>query len=262
MLQETRSGSGEGSDPQERGCEAQGSADEAHQEHRDVEAVRERYDIDGRSFISGERLFFTGWYNLGVSEAPGQFLSRAGQKLDAALDAFGLDVAGLICADFGCNVGGFTDCLLQRGAGKVYAVDTGYGELAWKLRKDSRVVVMERTNALYTDPPQPVDLVTIDVGWTPQELIVPPALQWIGSAGRIVSLLKPHYELSKRGARKGNRRIPDSQAREVCLEVSEKLANSGCCIQAEMRSVLRGKGGNLEFFLLLSVSARGDGRDN
>lgn len=81
------------------------------------------------------------------------FVSRAGEKLAAALDAFELNVAGSICADFGCNVGGFTDCLLQRAAGKVYAVDTGYGTLAWKLRKCARVVVMERTNALRCPPP-------------------------------------------------------------------------------------------------------------
>ncbi|TFG88259.1 MAG: TlyA family RNA methyltransferase, partial [Gemmatimonadales bacterium] len=132
------------------------------------------------------------------------FVSRAGRKLAAALDAFGLDVAGAICADFGCNVGGFTDCLLRRRAARVYAVDTGYGALAWTLRTSDRVVVMERTNALHCPVPEPVDLVTIDVGWTPQSRIVPAAMRWLKPAGggRIVSLLKPHYELGREaGAR-------------------------------------------------------------
>src|SRR4051812_11330036 len=98
----------------------------------------------------------------------GTFISRAGQKLDHALTAFGVGVGGLVCADLGSNTGGFVDCLLQRGASRVYAVDTGYGVLDWKLRKDPRVVVMERTNAMHVRLPEPVDLVTIDVAWTRQ----------------------------------------------------------------------------------------------
>lgn len=101
-----------------------------------------------------------------MSSSDRQFASRSGHKLAAALDAFSIDPSGLICADLGCNVGGFTDCLLQRGAAKVYAVDTGYGTLAWKLRDP--VVVMERTNAMHVVLPETVDLVTIDVAWTPQ----------------------------------------------------------------------------------------------
>src|SRR5882724_12381661 len=100
-----------------------------------------------------------------------RFVSRAGEKLDHALGTFGLDVTGFTCADFGANAGGFTDCMLQRGAGKVYAVDTGYGALEWKLRKDARVVVMERTNAMHVDLPEKVDLVAVDVAWTKQRFI-------------------------------------------------------------------------------------------
>src|SRR5271163_2045641 len=96
------------------------------------------------------------------------FASRAGLKLDHALDAFELDVTGLVCADLGCSTGGFVDCLLQRGAAKVYAIDTGYGVLDWKLRKDQRVVVMERTNAMHATLPEPAALLTIDVAWTRQ----------------------------------------------------------------------------------------------
>src|SRR5881409_1013295 len=103
------------------------------------------------------------------------FVSRAGQKLDHALSHFAIDVAGLFCADLGCNAGGFTDCLLQRGAAKVYAIDTGYGALEWKLRRDGRVVVMERTNAIHATLPEPVQIVTIDVAWTRQRIILPAA---------------------------------------------------------------------------------------
>src|SRR5437762_12897685 len=103
------------------------------------------------------------------------FVSRAGQKLEHALTSFAIDVKGLTCADLGCSTGGFTDCLLQRGAAKVYAVDTGYGVLDWKLRKDARVVVMERTNAMHVMLPEPVDLVTIDVAGTRPRLILPDA---------------------------------------------------------------------------------------
>src|SRR5690349_10406174 len=122
------------------------------------------------------------------------FVSRAGLKLDHALAVFGIDVADLICCDFGSNTGGFVDCLLQRGAAKVYAVDTGYGVLEWKLRKDPRVVVMERTNAMHVTLPEPVALVTIDVAWTKQRNILPSARRILTPAGRVVTLIKPHYE--------------------------------------------------------------------
>src|SRR5256885_13294789 len=109
------------------------------------------------------------------------FVSRAGQKLEHSLDVVRIDVAGLICADLGCSTGGFTDCLLQRGAAKVFAVDTGYGVLDWKLRKDPRVVVMERTNAMHVELPEPVQLVTIDVAWTKQRHILPSAKRLLKS---------------------------------------------------------------------------------
>jgi 23S rRNA (cytidine1920-2'-O)/16S rRNA (cytidine1409-2'-O)-methyltransferase len=133
---------------------------------------------------------------------PSTFVSRAGLKLDHALREFKVDVTDLVCADFGCNIGGFTDCLLQRGAARVYAIDTGYGTLAYKLRTDPRVIVLERTNALHAEPPKiddgsggGVDLVTIDLAWTPQRFAIPAALKWLNAKGRIITLVKPHYEL-------------------------------------------------------------------
>lgn len=186
-----------------------------------------------------------------MSAPAANFASRAGLKLQAALDAFRIDVTGCVCADFGANVGGFTDCLLQRGAAKVFALDTGYGELAWKLRRDQRVVVLERTNALHAPPPQPVDLVVCDVAWTPQERIVPAAAAWLRPAGArgIVSLLKPHYELAKLQGRKPHAALDDARSDAVCLEVCQRLVRTGLAPRAAMRSVLRGKGGNCEYLL-------------
>ncbi len=215
-----------------------------------------------------------------VDPAKRRFVSRAGEKLDFALDAFELDVSGMVCADFGCNVGGFTDCLLQRGARSVYAVDTGYGELAWTLRKDERVTVMERTNALYCDPPEGgVDLVTIDVAWTPQELSVPAAFKWLRpSRGDeepwpgpcVVSLLKPHYEQQKlqqlqknlRG-RKGGRKpiglLSDEKVHDICAKICQRLSSRGAEVLAIMRSPLRGKGGNAELLMLIVPRAAYNG---
>lgn len=126
-----------------------------------------------------------------------RFVGRGGQKLLHALTTFAISPSGLTCADLGCNVGGFTDCLLQLGAARIFAVDTGYGTLAWKLRQDSRVVVMERTNALHAAPPELVELVVIDLGWTPQRHAIPAARKWLRPEGRIISLIKPHYEVPR-----------------------------------------------------------------
>jgi 23S rRNA (cytidine1920-2'-O)/16S rRNA (cytidine1409-2'-O)-methyltransferase len=149
-----------------------------------------------------------------------RFVSRGGLKLDAALEQFQLDVAGFICADLGCNVGGFTDCLLQRGAQHVHAIDTGYGQLAWKLRQDPRVTVTERTNALHYDPPiDAVDLVVIDLGWTRQQHAIPAALRW--RPRHIITLIKPHYEASDRTNARGT--LTPEEAEQVAAQVIEQL---------------------------------------
>lgn len=185
----------------------------------------------------------------------GRFVSRAGEKLDAALEAFALDVRGRVCADFGCNVGGFTDCLLQRGAAKVYAIDTGYGELAWKLRKDPRVVVMERTNALYCPVAEAVDLVVIDVAWTSLALALPAAMRWLKSDGFVISLLKPHYEAARMARHKPGAVLTDQQARNICMQVCGEIQERGQgLVAAVMASPLRGKGGNLEFLAMVRSS--------
>ena len=122
------------------------------------------------------------------------FVSRGGEKLDAALRHFAVDVAACVCADLGSHVGGFVDCLLRRGAVRVYSVDTAYGILAWKLRKDPRVTVLERTNAMHLTLPETIELITVDVGWTPQSKILPNVAPMLASDARVITLVKPHYE--------------------------------------------------------------------
>ena len=173
------------------------------------------------------------------------YASRGGLKLEAALDAFSLDPAGLTCVDLGCSVGGFTDCLLQRGAARVFAVDTAYGQLAWKLRNDERVTVMERSNALYTAPAAACGLAVADLGWTRQERLVPVALDWLEPGGRIITLVKPHYEA-------GRHPLEDDEAERVAREVLSVMPTLGVEVHGCIRSPIRGgKGGNLEFLALL-----------
>jgi len=165
----------------------------------------------------------------------------------------------MVCADFGANVGGFTDCLLQRKAEKVYAVDTGYGELAWTLRNDPRVVVMERTNALHCEPPELVNLVTIDMAWTPQVLAVPAAGKWLAPGGRIISLLKTHYERTKlpnapraaKGRCKRLANLSPEQAVDVCVHVCQQLALHGYRVANVIPSPIQGKGGGQEYLMLV-----------
>lgn len=194
------------------------------------------------------------------------FASRAGLKMDHALDAFDLDVTAFRCADFGCNVGGFTDCLLQRGAASVIAIDTGRGVLAWKLRSDPRVEVRERTNALHADPPENgVDLVVVDLAWTPQRLAVPAALTWLARNGarRIATLVKPHYELPEDEKHLLDRGfLPQEEAPRVLERVLDAMPGLGTRVLGCVRSPLvggktakrRGVPGNIEYVALLEPS--------
>ena len=177
------------------------------------------------------------------------YVGKGGLKLEFALRAFGLDPTGWAAADLGSHVGGFVDCLLQHGAARVYSVDTSYGTLAWKLRIDGRVVVMERTNAMHVSLPEPVDLISLDVAWTKQALIVPHALELVKPGGVVVSLVKPQYEADRRQVRKG--RLPDEQVRPVVRKVIDGLMAHGAHVVAAAESPVRGGKGNAEVFLLI-----------
>ena len=184
-----------------------------------------------------------------TNDNPPPFVSRAGSKLDHALTAFGIDAAGKICADLGCSAGGFTDCLLRRGAASVYSVDTGFGVLDWKLRNDPRVVVMERTNAMHLRLPEPVDLVCIDVGWTRQRHILPSAARLLKPDGIVVTLVKPHYEADPSLLRKGI--LPESSVDEILRSVKSESEPAGWTWLASVRSPIRGTGGNVEVLVML-----------
>ena len=187
---------------------------------------------------------------LSVDQADDRpYVSRGGQKLAAALDAFGVDPAGKVCADLGSNVGGFVDCLLRRGAAKVYAIDTGYGTLSYGLRRDPRVVVMERTNAMHVALPEAADLVTIDVGWTRQHHVLPNAARMLKSAGRIITLIKPHYEADRKKTKGG---VLDAHAaRKVLEEVVNSIQGTGLYVEQTLASPIVGQKGNIEFLALL-----------
>ena len=185
-----------------------------------------------------------------------EYVSRAGTKLAHALDAFQIDVAGLECADFGCNAGGFTDCLLKKGATKVIAVDTGYGMLDWKLRNDPRVDVRERTNVLYAPvPPEGVDLVVLDMAWTRQRHSIPAAIRWLRPNGCIVALIKPHYE-SQGDQRKALVRgcLPAHIAADVVARVLTEMPELGVEVIADCPSPLEGGGGNSEHLVHLRLT--------
>ena len=200
-----------------------------------------------------------------AADAPQKFVSRAGAKLEHALEEFKLDVTGLRCADFGCNVGGFTDCLLQRGAKHVTAIDTGYGALAWKLRQDPRVETRERTNALHAEAPAGgVDLVVLDLAWTPQRLAIPAALKWLAPAGRIITLIKPHYELREEEKAWLDRGfLPHERVPGVVTRVEAEMPALGAKVMGSTQSPLvggktskkAGVPGNIEWLTLLEACA-------
>jgi len=177
------------------------------------------------------------------------FVSRAGQKLEHAISIFGVAVKDKICADLGCSTGGFVDCLLQHGAKKVYAIDTGYGVLDWKLRQDGRVVVMERSNAMHVVLPEPVQIVTIDVGWTRQRNILPSALRMLAQDGIVVTLIKPHYEAEASQLRRGV--LSEAALPAVIQGVRGDAKACGFDWIADVPSPIKGRGGNVELLALL-----------
>lgn len=176
---------------------------------------------------------------------PSAYVSRGGLKLAAALRAFGIEVRGLTCADFGSHAGGFVDCLLQHGAARVHAVDTAYGTLDYRLRTDARVTVHERTNALYVSLPELCTLITIDVGWTAQRLILPAARRNLQPGGSVLTLVKPHYEAPREELRGGL--LPEECVAPVAAAVRADCAAAGWTVLGEVTSPIRGHGGNTEF---------------
>ncbi len=168
----------------------------------------------------------------------------------AALQAFDVRPEGWVCVDLGSHAGGFVDCLLRHGARRVYAVEPGRGVLDLKLREDARVVVQERCNALHWECPEQAELVTIDVGWTAQRLVLPAARRCLSPTGRCITLVKPHYESPRDWLRRGVLRA--DRVDDVLESVRADVADVGWKLIAECASPLLGHGGNAEFLWLLS----------
>lgn len=186
--------------------------------------------------------------------APLKYVSRGGFKLEGALDPFGVDPREKICADIGASTGGFTDCLLQRGASRVYAIDVGYGQLAWKLRNDARVVVIDRVNIRHLDGlPEPVDLITIDVSFISLSLVFPAAKRLLKPRGEIIALIKPQFEAGRAQVGKGGIVRDASVHREVVEKIARRAIDNDLRVRGVCRSPITGADGNVEFLIHLSA---------
>jgi 23S rRNA (cytidine1920-2'-O)/16S rRNA (cytidine1409-2'-O)-methyltransferase len=184
--------------------------------------------------------------------APPQFVGRGGLKLEGALDHFGVDPSGMTALDIGASTGGFTDCLLQRGAAKVYAFDVGHGQLAWKIRNDPRVVVREHLNARYlgrSDVPEAIDLCVIDVSFISLTLVLPNAFDLITPTGVILALIKPQFELQPQDVGGGGIVADPSRHEKAQRKIVQFVAAQGHAVVGTVPSVITGTDGNQEFFL-------------
>jgi 23S rRNA (cytidine1920-2'-O)/16S rRNA (cytidine1409-2'-O)-methyltransferase len=194
-----------------------------------------------------------------------RYASRGGLKLEHALDAFALDPAGLVCLDVGASTGGFTDVLLRRGAARVYAVDVGHGQLAWALRTDARVVVMERTNIRHLALlPEPVACAVIDVSFISLRLVLPPVAALVAAGGWVVALVKPQFEAGRAEADRGAGVITDPQVhRRVLRELLAWIEGHERRLVARglAASPITGREGNREYLLRLDVQAPGTTTD-
>jgi 23S rRNA (cytidine1920-2'-O)/16S rRNA (cytidine1409-2'-O)-methyltransferase len=193
-----------------------------------------------------------------VVEAPEKYVSRGGYKLERALDQFHISCDGLVCADIGASTGGFTDCLLQRGAARVHAVDVGKGQLDWKLRQDPRVVVHDEQNARHLvadDLGGPVDLVSIDVSFISLTKVLPSAVSVLRPGGTLVALIKPQFEAGKKLVKKGGV-VRDSRVHEAVTNMIREFATQtlGLTLLGVTESPLLGPAGNKEFLIALRKS--------
>lgn len=190
-----------------------------------------------------------------------RYVSRGGLKLEHALDVFKVDPAGCVCADIGASTGGFTDCLLQRGASRVYAIDVGYGQLAWSLRQDARVISIERANIRHLDNlPEPVHLAVIDVSFIGLGLVLPRVAALLVPEGWIVALIKPQFEVGKGQVGKGGVVREPALHRYAITKVLNEAISVGLAPAGVTRSPITGPAGNVEFLaqFQLGASAPGD----
>ncbi len=189
-----------------------------------------------------------------LKEAVKKYVSRGALKLEEAVEKLEIDVTGLICMDVGASTGGFTDFLLQNSASKVYSVDVGYGQLAWKIREDKRVVVLERTNIRHLakdSVSDAIDLAVIDTSFISLKIVVPAVLKFLKKRSRILALIKPQFEIGKGKVGKGGVVRDPSQHEEVINNLSQFFIDSGLSIEKIITSPITGPKGNKEFIISL-----------
>lgn len=233
----------------------------------DSRTMAQRLVMAGQVRVEGERVLRPAAsvlpdVQLDVEQGP-RFVSRGGEKLEAALQAFDIQVQGRICADIGASTGGFTDCLLQHGAARVYAIDVGHGILDWKLRQDGRVVVMEGTNARYLEHlPEPIQVVTIDVSFISLKVILPVNKGWFSSPGQhprgsVIALVKPQFEAGRQQVSRGKGVIRDPTIhQQVLLDILNYAYQIDYAVCGLMRSPLKGPKGNVEFLAWLEYGTQ------
>lgn len=224
--------------------------------------------MEGRVFVDGEREDKPGCQipeeQAGKIEIHGEvqrYVSRGGYKLEKALSAFSIDLSGKTCMDIGASTGGFTDCMLQNGVAKVYAIDVGYGQFAWKLRQDPRVVCMEKTNFRYLSPediPDPIDFASCDVSFISLTRILPPAWEILKSDGEMVCLIKPQFEAGKDKVGKKGVVRDKTVHKEVIAKVASFARETGFSIRGLDFSPIRGPEGNIEYLLDLRKDGVGE----
>ncbi|PJF41841.1 MAG: TlyA family rRNA (cytidine-2'-O)-methyltransferase [Phototrophicales bacterium] len=224
--------------------------------------MAQRYISAGEVFVNGQihtkvGTRFATDVELSL-KASAQFVSRGGLKLQSALDAFAISVENKICADVGASTGGFTDCLLQAGAAKVYALDVGYGQLALKIRQDPRVVVMERVNVRYLENlDEPIELVVIDVSFISLSLVLPVVAKWLVPNGEVIPLIKPQFEAGKSDVGKGGIVKDHEVHRRVLQNVLENAQSLGFGVHGLIPSGITGAKGNIEFLAWLKFNTKG-----
>jgi 23S rRNA (cytidine1920-2'-O)/16S rRNA (cytidine1409-2'-O)-methyltransferase len=212
--------------------------------------------LAGAVTVDGERVIraaapVSGSAVVAVRSEP-EYASRGGEKLAHALDAFRIDPAGRVCVDVGASTGGFTDVLLRRGAARVYAIDVGRGQLAWRLRLDPRVTVMEGLNVReLTALPEKCSLAVADVSFISLRLAVPPLLPFLEADGDLIALVKPQFEVGRERVSRGGIVREGSARASAVVEVVEALAAHGMGVQGIERSPIRGREGNVEIFVHL-----------
>lgn len=188
------------------------------------------------------------------------YVSRGGLKLKHAIDTFGIDAQEKIAMDIGASTGGFTDCLLQHGAKKVYAIDVGYGQLDLKLRNDPRVTLLEKTNIRYLDKnsvPDIIVLITIDVSFISLLKVIPKALEFLKESGEIIALIKPQFEVERKDVRKGGVVRDEAKRHEVIEKIKAAVKDMGLEVKGLTESPVRGPKGNVEFLIYLSITSIG-----